>query len=98
MYRHNSDLNIRNLVSQQHKEETERRRKVLLPIIDTITTLCKQNIALRGHRNEEGIINSDGIDPLLNDGNFRAISRLLIKGEVTMILSITVKLLVNMEL
>ena len=74
-----SSKDIRNLVSQQHKEETERQKKMLLPIIDTITTLCKQNIALRGHRNEEGIINSDGIDPLLNDGNFRAISRLLIR-------------------
>ena len=35
-----SSKDIRNLVSKQDKEETERHRKVLLPIVDTITTLC----------------------------------------------------------
>ena len=74
-----SSKDIRNLVSKQHQEETERQSNLLLPIVDTVTTLCQQNIALRGHRHEEGIINSDGIDPLFNDGNFRAICRLLIR-------------------
>jgi hypothetical protein len=73
---------IRNMISKQHKDDSERKRKVLLPIVDTVTTLCKQNIALRGDRHEEGIINSDGTDPQLNDDNFKAIGRLLLRRVV----------------
>ena len=37
---------IRNIASNRYNEETERQRKALPPIVDLLTTLCKQNIAL----------------------------------------------------
>jgi hypothetical protein len=73
------DNHSQDMRDMQRKDESDRQRKVLLPIVDTVTTLSKQNIALRGHQQEEGIISSNGTDPHLIDGNFRAISRLLIR-------------------
>jgi hypothetical protein len=30
---------IRNMISRQHKDDSERQRKMLLPIVDNVTTL-----------------------------------------------------------
>ncbi|KAF2890159.1 hypothetical protein ILUMI_16014 [Ignelater luminosus] len=55
------------------KHRIEENRKRILPIIDTIILYGRQCISLRGHR-DSGPIDSD-IDPIENDGNFKAILR-----------------------
>ena len=60
-------------------EEAKHNRSILVPIIDTILTCGRQNIALRGNR-EEGAVDSKGIEPKSNDGNFRSLLRYRIRG------------------
>ena len=48
--------------------------------METILLCARQNIALRGHRNESGSVSSDGLEPEENDGNFRALLRFRIRG------------------
>ncbi|KAL5248895.1 hypothetical protein ACHWQZ_G017922 [Mnemiopsis leidyi] len=71
---------IRDLISDKRKAEGEENRKMLVPIVDTVVTLAKQNIAFRGDRCEAGCVNPEGLDPVDNDGNFRAILRLRIRS------------------
>ena len=60
-------------------EEAKHNRSIMVPIIDTILTCGQQNIALRGNR-EEGAVDSKGIEPKSNDGNFRSLLRYRIRG------------------
>ena len=70
---------IRNLLSEERRRQIEENRKMIAPIIDICMTMAKQNIAFRGHR-DDGPINYDGADSNLNEGNFRAIMRLRLRG------------------
>ena len=57
----------------------ERNRVALVLIIDTLLTCARQNIALRGHR-DDGPVDSTGEEPMHNDGNFRALLRLRVRA------------------
>ena len=71
---------IHSALDDHHKQEVERNRALLKPIVDTVLTCARQNIALRGHRGEVGPVDPEGIDPVENDGNFRALLRLRIRA------------------
>ena len=71
---------IDNQISKEKKLAGEKNRAFLKPIVDTVLTLCKQNIAFRGHRGEEGCVDAEGTDPEANDGNFRSMLRMRIRS------------------
>ena len=67
-------------LDKAHQEEVLRNRSYLLSIADTILMCARQNIALRGHRNEVGCVSVNDVEPEENDGNFRALLRYRIRG------------------
>ena len=75
-----TQLDIRSNLDEQHKREVEQNRKFLKPIVDTILTCARQNIALRAHRGEVGAVDANGVEPAENDGNFRSLLRYRIRA------------------
>ena len=67
-------------LDKAHQEEVLRNRSYLLSIADTVLMCARQNLALRGHRNEVGCVSVNGAEPEENDGNFRALLRYRIRG------------------
>ena len=78
--------NILSQLDKAHQEEVLRNRSYLLSIADTVLMCARQNIALRGHRNEVGCVSVNGVEPEENDGNFRAILRYRFRGGVITLL------------
>eukprot|EP00795_Rhopilema_esculentum_P014982 gene14981-biopygen873 len=74
-----SEKDVRSIMNIERQKEIERNRTALVPIIDTLLTCARQNIALRGHR-DDGPVDSTGMEPKHNDGNFRALLRLRVRG------------------
>jgi hypothetical protein len=74
------ELDIRSQLSEARRRQVKENRANLKPNVDTILTCARQNIALRGHRNETGSVSADGMEPEHNDGNFRALLRYRIRG------------------
>ena len=68
-------------LDKAHQEEVIRNKSYLLSIADTVLMSARQNIALRGHRNEVGCVSVNGVEPEENDWNFRALLRYRIRGE-----------------
>lgn len=66
-------------IDKQRKDEIERNRKYLKPIIETILLCGRQGLSLRGHRDDGRI--DPKVDPEQNDGNFRAILRFKIRDD-----------------
>ena len=58
------------------KAEAEANRQALRPIVDAVLTCARQNIALRGHRDDGRL---DDQEPQKNDGNFRSLLRLMMR-------------------
>ena len=73
------EKDVRSITDIERQKEIERNRAALVPIIDTLLTCARQNIALRGHR-DDGPVDSTGEEPMHNDGNFRALLRLRVRG------------------
>lgn len=65
-------LDISNQLCSQRMEQVVENRKRLHPIIETVLLCGRQNISLRGHR-DDGKLTVE--EPLANDGNFRALLR-----------------------
>ena len=84
-YVEHDELDIRSSLSSAHKKHVAENRTCLVPIIDTILTCARQNIAFRGHRGEVGSVSADGVEPSVNDGNFRALLRYRIRGGDTVL-------------
>jgi hypothetical protein len=78
-------LDIHSILDNAHKKEVEGNRALLVPIVDTILTCARQNMAFRGHRGESGSVSADGLEPVGNDGNFRALLRYRIRGGDTVL-------------
>lgn len=76
---HDSNLDIRNTVSETRKKQVEENRKKLIPIIETIKFCGRQGLALRGTNDSGPITNSDE-EPKVNDGNFRALLRFKLRS------------------
>jgi len=79
-YVEHRELDIRSQLNEVRRCQVEENRAYLKPIMDTILTCTRQNIALREHRNETGSASADGVEPEHNDGNFRALLRYRIRG------------------
>eukprot|EP00112_Aurelia_sp_Birch-Aquarium-sp1_P011732 Seg247.2 transcript_id=Seg247.2/GoldUCD/mRNA.D3Y31 product="hypothetical protein" protein_id=Seg247.2/GoldUCD/D3Y31 len=73
------EKDVQSIINTERQKEIERNRAALVPIIDTLLTCARQNIAMRGHR-DDGPVDSTGEEPMHNDGNFRALLRLRVRG------------------
>ena len=65
-----SGLNICDQLNQQRMKQKQTIRDRLVPIIETILFLGRQELAFRGHRGESTELNIAEANG--NDGNFRA--------------------------
>lgn len=78
---HNPDLNVANQLSTQRIAQIKENRDRLRPIVSTIILCGRQNISLRGHRDDGKIIlnyneNEQEENLVANqEGNFRALLR-----------------------
>lgn len=63
---------INNQLSHQRQLEAQQNRAKLFPIIKTIILCGRQNLPLRGHRDDRNVLEQD---QSINDGNFRALLR-----------------------
>ena len=70
---HNPELVVQNLVNVAGKIQEEEKRQKLLSIAKTVILCGRQNMPLRGHR-DDGPIELE-TDPHCNEGNFRALLR-----------------------
>lgn len=69
---HNPETSVVNQVNSQRLEQLKENRERLRPIIESILFLGRQNIPLRGHR-DDGPLDEEG--GLNNEGNFRELLR-----------------------
>ncbi|KAF0723880.1 52 kDa repressor of the inhibitor of the protein kinase-like, partial [Aphis craccivora] len=58
-------------------KQIKENRSRLLPIVDTIITMGKQNIPFRGHRDDGNLLGEPKNFSITNEENFRAILRML---------------------
>lgn len=78
----NPNLEIVNLLNENRKAQIIQNRSRLVPVIKTILLHGRQNIPLRGHRDDGSLIEVRD-DPVQNYGNFRALLRFRIdSGDV----------------
>lgn len=71
---------VRNLQVEERRSQVMKNRAALKPIVETLLLAGRQNMALRGHR-DSGPIATDGSEPEINDGNFRALLRYRMRGD-----------------
>lgn len=76
------NVNIVDSLSENRRKKIEENRKKLVPIIDTIITLGRQNVALRGHRDDGDLL--ENLDAG-NEGNFREMLKLRIRAGDTVL-------------
>jgi len=67
-------------LNKAEKTQKENNRKIIIPVIDSVLICGRQGIALRGHR-ESGVLKLE--DPIINEGNFRALLRFFLKATAT---------------
>jgi hypothetical protein len=79
---HNPSQTVVNQVSHQRLKQITENRERLRPIVESIIFLAKQNIPLRGHRDDGSIIDetSSVASPVINEGNFRELLRFRIQS------------------
>jgi len=73
---HKSD--IRSVIDRNRRTEVEANRAFFVSLADILMTCAKQDIPLRGHR-DDGVLSADGNDPPHNDGNWRSLIRVTIR-------------------
>ncbi|XP_065642106.1 52 kDa repressor of the inhibitor of the protein kinase-like [Hydra vulgaris] len=66
---------VRNLVNEGRLKQAKENRERIKPIIESIIFLGRQNIALRGHRDDGQIFEINQNSSLTNDGNLRELLR-----------------------
>jgi len=71
---------IVNMLNDGRLKQIMENRSRLLPIIDTIITLGRQNIPLRGHRDDGALLNLPDSGTIVNEGNFREILKLRVRA------------------
>jgi hypothetical protein len=79
----NPEKKIINLVNTQRMRTVDENRKRIRPIIQTLLFLARQNIALRGHRDDGNLIdNMDSNQNSIvgNEGNFRELLKFRIES------------------
>lgn len=73
------EMAIANIVDESSKNQSLENRNRLKPIVQTLILCAKQNIPLRGHR-DDGALDFDTSNVKTNDGNFRNLLRYRIQG------------------
>ncbi|XP_064214539.1 52 kDa repressor of the inhibitor of the protein kinase isoform X1 [Tribolium castaneum] len=68
---HKPEFNIMNQVSSQRLTQINENRERLRPIVKTIIFCGRQNISLRGHRDDGKLLSYDSV--VADEGNFRAL-------------------------
>jgi len=61
-------------------KQIKENRSRLLPIVDTIITMGKQNIPFKGHRDDGYLLDKSVNSSITNEGNFRAILRMRVRA------------------
>ncbi|XP_063794593.1 52 kDa repressor of the inhibitor of the protein kinase-like [Pseudophryne corroboree] len=69
------ERNIMNRISSLRLQQVQENRQRLKPLIETILFLGRQNIPLRGHRDDGELFTEADTEPLINEGNFRELLR-----------------------
>ena len=72
-------LDIRDQLNQQRIKQKQLNHDILVPIIETILFLGRQELAFGAHRGESSELNIE--EPNENDGNFRAALRLRLRAQ-----------------
>ncbi|XP_025406722.1 uncharacterized protein LOC112680748 [Sipha flava] len=67
-------------LNKAEKTQKENNQKIIIPVIDSVLLCGRQGIALRGHR-DSGVLKLE--DPIINEGNFRALLRFFLKATAT---------------
>jgi len=80
----NPELEVVNQINSQRLKQVKENRSRLKPIIESFIFLGRQNIALRGHR-DDGSINDLSDNPLENEGNFRELLKFkILSGDIAL--------------
>lgn len=81
---HTPDLNVANQVCKQRLAQIKENRDRLRPIVSTIILCGRQNIPLRGHRDDGNtslnFVENDQNSVVIKEGNFRALLRFRIES------------------
>jgi len=81
---HNPNLEVHNLLNTKRLAEINENRMRLIPIVESIIFLGRQNISLRGHRDDGMLlktsINTNNQSASLNEGNFRELLKFRVKS------------------
>ena len=72
--RRNVEAAVSNQLDIQRREKIQKNRTYLRPIIKSVIFCGKQNLPLRGHRDDGQVLETD------DDGVFRALLRLILTG------------------
>ncbi|CAF1321705.1 unnamed protein product [Adineta steineri] len=73
IYNKNPSASIDVLLDDKRRQQILENRERLKPIIRTILLCGKQNIPLRGHRDDGSLCSNSNDDSIVKDGNFRAL-------------------------
>ncbi|XP_039298901.1 52 kDa repressor of the inhibitor of the protein kinase-like [Nilaparvata lugens] len=65
-------MEVNNLINEERLSQSQKNRQKLLSIVKTVILLGRQNIPMRGHR-DDGPLNLEMSDTVSNEGNFRAL-------------------------
>lgn len=81
---HNPNLEVHNLLNTKRLAEVNENRMRLIPIVESIIFLGRQNISLRGHRDDGMLltttsINTNNQSTSLNEENFRELLKFRVK-------------------
>jgi len=69
---------VRSVIDANRRREVEQNRAFFCSLADILITCAKQDIPIRGRR-DDGMISMDGDDPPENDGNWRSLIRLTLR-------------------
>lgn len=72
----NKQVPVPHLIDAALEERKQKNMRILETIVDTVLFCGRQNIALRGHRDDS----SHSLDPSFNTGNFKALLQYRVNG------------------
>lgn len=73
------------MIDSERMKQIKENRDRLIPIIESIKFLGRQNIALRGHKDSGPLSSQPHLSSVINEGNFREILKYrILSGDVTL--------------
>ena len=77
---HGKSMPINKLLDSTYKAEVKKNREALLPIVDTVKLCGRQNLSLRGHRDNVKDQPKVGTSGINNPGNFIELLNFRVRG------------------